>query len=1287
VDEPLTVQDAATHLLVRTFLVAPTGALLAEASQDVAAATWSVRRRADGVEDTVTFVHRPRVAEVRYRMDCPRAAGVRLVDDLVEVLDAGGTPRVRMGRPVMIDAHGGSHRAKVRIDGCAYDASPLPPWGRSVVPPASSWCEVSVELPDVEYPAVLDPSWTTTATMTQKRWAHAAARLPSGRVLVMGGSPERPVESPIAAEPAVATSELFDPATGTWAVAAPMHWPRAWHTATVLSDGRVLVVGGVAQSASFEETPRAEIFDPATSEWTPTAEGTTQARAGHTATLLDDGRVLIVGGMNDDGYALTSGAASLFDPTVETWTATDPMDVPRYFHAATKNSIGRVVVSGGCATMGCSPPLRDAEVFDPVSGQWIPAAPLSVARAMHASITFEDGKVIAVGGWSDGAETATTELFDSLTYSWTTGAGLIQARFGASPVMLDSGHALIIGGSYGTEPPFAPSRRVEGVSRQDLLWRPVVDLIEPRAGATSTLLANGEVLVAGGVTTGAGDNPTRVSDTAEILRLAPNGSACDFSVECASGYCADRVCCDMPCDGVCEACTAAAKGSGVDGSCGPVAAGFDPRDDCDVDPTSVCGATGACDGLRACEVTAAGVPCGGTTCKDGQQTSRMCDGAGQCVEATTACAPYVCSDQVCSSSCDTSDDCTAGYACHKGQCVSATGDIGSQGGQVASAAPTRPVVPQNMSSAPAGDDPKCNCGVPRANSRFTAAWLAFACAVLGLRHAGSRRRRRPAQPGPASSLILLVALAVGTSSCKGCEEDLQQAVAAAEQGDPASGTLTFVDGHGTVIGQWAGPIRDVWEVGDESGLSTVSFGANVLRVQAGKLGVEPPPGWEVVAFATDMPTQQELLFQRWLAHVQDIDNSDEAAIVAPPSVDLLSPGGLYGSSYSMLYAPLAPFPAEYPIPRFVESSSVPGVSPHPRGWRLSRVYDHGTCSAVVPWDDIFSQIASSMAFESICGAEDATVDLGLFDFPVGWLADNAELHYLEIEPSFDMATGVSYDQDGFMFLGAMTIRIHAWDDRHVAFAGRYRLAPTPDGRLMGWHNGFWQKSDDSKVGSTFHNALAGLGGRVAEAINSSDRLKTRLPWIRMNVTNAPDVCGGERYCLETPTPCKPDDPGNGVQSCYDSVQTLVKVGTKMKLCTRDHPGDPDCENITSQLFAKYEEEAGSYAGGFRQSDFTCDTDASSTTGYSCTFHFPVERINVYPDELELVFREGGPPGSGVHGPMEAFELLSPEDTNGLCNPQRSRKDGGAELSNSSSFEFSRHHAHKSYHIVAEDCPQ
>ncbi len=618
-------------------------------------------------------------------------------------------------------------------------------------------------------------------------------------------------------------------------------------------------------------------------------------------------------------------------------------------------------------------------------------------------------------------------------------------------------------------------------------------------------------------------------------------------------------------------------------------------------------------------------------------------------------------------------------------CVSPTGDIGSQGGQVPPAAPTRPVVPQNVSSTPPGDDPKCNCGVPGANRRFKAAWLAFACAIFMLRYARSRGRTRPARMGPVRSSILLVALAAGTSSCEGCEGELQQAVAAAEQGDPASGTLTFLDGDGKVIGQWTGPIRDVWEVGDESGLATVSFGANVLRVQAGKLGVEPAPGWEVIAFAADMPRQQELLFQRWLAHVQEIDASDEAAIVAPPSLDLLSPGGLYGSSYSMLYAPLAPFPAEYPIRRFVESSSVPGTSPHPRGWRLSRVYDHGTCSAAIPWDDLFSQIASSMAFEAVCGAEAATVNLG-FELPVGWLADNAELHYLEIEPSFDMATGVSDDQDGFMFLGAMTIRVHAWDDKHVAFAGRYRLAPTPDGRLMGWHNGFWQHSDDAELGGKFKNALAELGGRVAEAINSSDRLKTKLPWIRWNVTNAPDVCGGERYCLETPTPCKPDDPGNGAESCYDTAQSLVKVGTTMKLCMRDHPGDPDCENITSQLFKGYEEEAQSYARGFRQSDFTCDADASSESGHACTFHFPVERINVYPDELELVFREGGWPGSGVHGPMEALELLSPEDTNGLCNPQRSRKDGGAQFDQSMSFEFSRHLAARSYAVLAEDCP-
>src|SRR5438445_5848069 len=149
-------------------------------------------------------------------------------------------------------------------------------------------------------------------------------------------------------------------APGTWAPMADLNQPRADHTATLLANGTVLVAGG--RDAAGQPLASAEIYDPATGAYTLLASPLPAPVWGHTANRLSDGTVLIAGGTGDGG--LPVAAAQLFDPATGAFTALDPLRTPRRRHAATLLPDGRVVLVGG--TDG-GEPLASFEVYDPTT--------------------------------------------------------------------------------------------------------------------------------------------------------------------------------------------------------------------------------------------------------------------------------------------------------------------------------------------------------------------------------------------------------------------------------------------------------------------------------------------------------------------------------------------------------------------------------------------------------------------------------------------------------------------------------------------------------------------------------------------------------------------------------------------------------------------------------------------------------------------------------------------------------------------------------------------------------
>ena len=175
-------------------------------------------------------------------------------------------------------------------------------------------------------------------------------------------------------------------------------WPGVTTvTATLLADGRVLVVGG---GPDPDVQASAELFDPSTGRWTATGSMST-ARGGHTATLIRDGRVLVAGGYNGGGggYA-TSSAAGLYDPGTGRWTATGSMGSGRQGHSATLLPDGRVLVAGGFSS-AFTDKLSAAELYDPGTGRWTATGSMVTARGGHTATLLPDGRVLVAGGCSN----------------------------------------------------------------------------------------------------------------------------------------------------------------------------------------------------------------------------------------------------------------------------------------------------------------------------------------------------------------------------------------------------------------------------------------------------------------------------------------------------------------------------------------------------------------------------------------------------------------------------------------------------------------------------------------------------------------------------------------------------------------------------------------------------------------------------------------------------------------------------------------------------------------------
>jgi hypothetical protein len=291
-----------------------------------------------------------------------------------------------------------------------------------------------------------------TGSMTSARYGSTATLLADGKVLIAGGF--GPGTSQL---PRLSSAELYDPGSGTFTATGSMAVGRVLHTATLLSDGRVLIAGGTDTSGGGgAATASTELYDPSTGTFTITGSMASE-RAEHTATLLPSGKVLIVGGWN--GHAADAADdppwdplfAELFDSSSGTFTSTGSMSTTRIGHSAITLAGGKVLVLGGVPTIQNiheqPPDPRYAEVYDPAAGTFSSAGSFTLLRTKYTATLLTDGMVLTAGGEQAGIVVTSAELLDPITGTLLTTGGLVIARTGHTATRLNDGRVLVTGGT------------------------------------------------------------------------------------------------------------------------------------------------------------------------------------------------------------------------------------------------------------------------------------------------------------------------------------------------------------------------------------------------------------------------------------------------------------------------------------------------------------------------------------------------------------------------------------------------------------------------------------------------------------------------------------------------------------------------------------------------------------------------------------------------------------------------------------------------------------------------
>ena len=267
--------------------------------------------------------------------------------------------------------------------------------------------------------------FSKTGSMSTARIYQTATALRNGSVLVAGGFVEVDVNGgPIS----TASAELCNPTSGKFSKTGSMTIARFSHASALLQNGMVLICGGLNYPRG-NDLASTELYNPTSGKFGKTGSMTT-ARDSHTATLLSNGKVLVAGGFGESGNDLSS--AELYNPTTGKFSKTGSMSTARIYQTATALQNGKVLVAGGIIgydMFGKAIPTASAELYNPTTGKFTSTGSMTTARDLHAAALLQNGMVLISGGLDNNRnDLASAELYNPTTGKFTSTGGMTTAR-------------------------------------------------------------------------------------------------------------------------------------------------------------------------------------------------------------------------------------------------------------------------------------------------------------------------------------------------------------------------------------------------------------------------------------------------------------------------------------------------------------------------------------------------------------------------------------------------------------------------------------------------------------------------------------------------------------------------------------------------------------------------------------------------------------------------------------------------------------------------------------------